>query len=276
MATGTQVRHWPGMRSEHAVLPPHEGTTVTGADQIGISFSAHQDVRFTLDGRAGSTTIRPGSAVVSGRREITWVDVREPTEALEIYPDPALVAATVAELTAHPVEDTAVRIGVPDGVVLAAGSVLRRVHLGAAGLTDVAASTIAHRLALHLVERYRGVPVRRHRPGRLDPRTVDRVVQRIEAGLDGVLTLDALAEVARLSPFHFARAFKATTGLTPHELVTARRMDRAATLLTTTALPVAEIAGRVGFSNVGHFRRLFARHHAIGPSALRTPQDPTL
>jgi AraC family transcriptional regulator len=91
----------------------------------------------------------------------------------------------------------------------------------------------------------------------------------VEARLDTTLTLDALAAEARLSPFHFARAFKETTGLTPHGFVTVRRMDRARRLLHTSTNPVDEVARMVGFSNISHFRRLFRRHHGMAPSVLR-------
>jgi AraC family transcriptional regulator len=84
--------------------------------------------------------------------------------------------------------------------------------------------------------------------------------------------------VARLSPYHFHRCFRVTTGLTPHAFVTARRMDRARLMVSATSRPVDEIAASVGFTNLSHFRRVFRRHHGGPPSALRSPetaQDPT-
>ena len=54
-------------------------------------------------------------------------------------------------------------------------------------------------------------------PQRLSRRTIDKVAGFIEAGLTGRLSLEELAHVAALSPFHFARCFKATTGLAPHQ-----------------------------------------------------------
>jgi AraC family transcriptional regulator len=78
-----------------------------------------------------------------------------------------------------------------------------------------------------------------------------------------------LAAVVALSPYHFARAFKASTGMPPHRFVTQRRMDRAMGLLTTTRASVTEIAYAVGFGNVSHFRRLFRRHTGFLPGAVR-------
>jgi AraC family transcriptional regulator len=64
----------------------------------------------------------------------------------------------------------------------------------------------------------------------------------IEEHLCRQLTLEDLAALAHLSPFHFARCFKATIGLAPHQYVIARRMELAKRLLLTTTLTVAEIA----------------------------------
>jgi AraC family transcriptional regulator len=104
-------------------------------------------------------------------------------------------------------------------------------------------------------------------PGTLDARSVDRVAEYVDSALAGPLDLGRLAGVAALSPFHFARAFKGSTGLTPHEFVTSRRMDRARGLLRSE--PVEAVAGAVGFSNLSHFRRVFRRHTGLPPSAYR-------
>jgi AraC family transcriptional regulator len=262
------VRQWPGLRSEYAWLPPHDGATVTGAHQIGVAFTGHRGLVHDLGGRPRQGDIAPGSTIVSGADAITWLRVREATEALEMYPDPALVAAVAADWSSRPVlVDPGV--GHRDGVVLGVGSVLRRAHVTGGGLTDVAASTLAHRLVGHLLHRYAGLRPPRPAPGRLDAVTVDRVTEVVEAGLDSPLTLDGLAAAARLSPYHFGRAFRETTGLAPYAFVTARRMDRARLLLTTTRAPVAAVAAQVGYANLSHFRRTFRRHHGVAPAAVR-------
>jgi AraC family transcriptional regulator len=151
--------------------------------------------------------------------------------------------------------------------------VLRRAHVTGGTLSDVAASTLAHRLAGHLLHRYAGAR-ETGRAGGLRSAAVDRVTELVEARLPEVLTLDDLATVARLSPYHFNRAFRASTGLAPYAFVTARRMDRARLLLGTTGRTVEEVAAAVGFTNLSHFRRTFRRHHGVAPSAAR-PQEPT-
>jgi AraC family transcriptional regulator len=265
--TMASVRHWPGMRTEHAWLPPHDDPpSTTGADQIGVAFTGHRGVVYAARGSARSGDIAPGSTIVSGGGPIEWLRVREATEALEIYPDPALLAAVPAAIDQ--------RIGCHDGTVLGIATVLRRAHVTGGALSDVAASTLAHRLVGHLLHRYAGARDTGRRAGGLAGATVDRVTELVEARLPEVLTLDDLAAVARLSPYHFSRAFRASTGLAPYAFVTARRMDRARLLLGTTGRTVEEVAAGVGFTNLSHFRRTFRRHHGVPPSAAR-PQEPT-
>jgi AraC family transcriptional regulator len=110
---------------------------------------------------------------------------------------------------------------------------------------------------------------------RLAPRIVERVREFAEAHLDERLTLERLASVAGLSAWHFARLFKRTTGLAPHQFVTMLRVERAKLLLLATADSVRSIGYAVGFTNLRHFRRQFRAHFGVLPIALRARTDPS-
>ena len=73
------------------MLPPHEEPTVTGAGQIGIAFSRHERVSYAVGGRCRQASYDGGAVVLSGGEPIVWSDVRDPTEAVEIVPDPVLL-----------------------------------------------------------------------------------------------------------------------------------------------------------------------------------------
>lgn len=254
------------MRSEYSWLPGGGSSTRTKPHQVGVSFSAHRGAVFESGGRVRSADIAGGSVIVTGAEPLTWVDVPEPTEALEIYPD-----VTAAESwRRNPLWEADSAAPIRDGTVLAIASVLRRVHATGTDLSDIAASTLAHRLADHLSRHY-GDERRDDSgpPGALDRASVDRVADYVEARLGGQVTLDQLAAVARLSPYHFARRFKHTTGLAPHQFVTSRRVDRAVQLLTGSTLSVTDIAAAVGMPNASHFRRVFRRHTGLLPSQFR-------
>ena len=267
-----QRRCWPGLVSHYASLPPHDRETVTRPGQIGVAFSTHRDVGYDSGGGRRTTSYPGGSVICSGDSPIVWSRVRDHTEALEIYPDPALLTSVGGEHLdperPWPVDRCVV--GRADPVVVGVASVLRRAHLANSCVSDVAASALAHLLVRHVLVEYAGVPVDSdRRPTRLSRGALGRVYDLIEAELHGCLTLDRLAEHAHLSPFHFARAFKASVGMTPHAFVTSRRMDRARDLLLGTDAPVEHVAGDVGFANLSHFRRVFRAHTGATPSQFR-------
>lgn len=259
--TVRSVIDWPGMRSEYCFLPAHDGPTVTRPHQVGVSFSAHRAQEWESGGRAVRSDIPAGAAFVTGEEGITWGGVPTPTEALEIYPDPALVRRLGAGLVEN-------ALCVRDGVLFGIATLVKRAHVVGGGLTDIEASTLAHRLVAHTARTY-GAARQEPGVGVLDRRTVERVTDHIDADLGATITLDGMAGVAALSPFHFARAFKATTGLAPHRFVTARRLEAAKAALLTTDASVVRVAHSVGFSNVSHFRRLFRREFGVAPGELR-------
>jgi AraC family transcriptional regulator len=88
--------------------------------------------------------------------------------------------------------------------------------------------------------------------------------------LEGSPTLEQMAAVAHLSPHHFARQFKAATGLPPHQYVIARRIERAQHLLHGADEPgLAEVALRVGFSDQSKFSFHFKRIVGVTPGQFR-------
>ncbi len=270
--TGSSTIEWPGMVSVYAVLEPESGVTTTGAHQVGIDFSGHLGLVREIEGRAARHDAPPGAVYVTGRSPITWLEVGDPTEALEVYPDLDLMdrlAGGTAEVRPS--------FGAPDGVVFAVASRLRSAHLagahldaGAGALTDVEASTLAHLLVRHLLRRYgRGPGPRGGTAGELRPGDVDVVAEYTRAHLADVITLDGLAGAVSLSPYHFARSFRATTGMTPHAFVTEHRLMVARDRLLRGDTSVTGIALSVGFSNISHFRRLFRRRYGLTPAGLR-------
>ncbi|HEU4411925.1 MAG TPA: AraC family transcriptional regulator [Polyangiaceae bacterium] len=99
-------------------------------------------------------------------------------------------------------------------------------------------------------------------------RRLSRAREFIEAKHAEAITLEAMAESAGLSPFHFLRLFRDVFEETPHRYLTRVRLARAKALLARGA-SVTEACFGVGFSSVGSFSSLFAREVACSPSAYR-------
>ncbi|MEU3961524.1 AraC family transcriptional regulator [Streptomyces buecherae] len=107
------------------------------------------------------------------------------------------------------------------------------------------------------------------RTGGLAPRRLAEVVDFIHAHLARRVTLAELAAVAGVSESHFTRAFKASTGDSPHQYVLQRRLEHARRELVRTDRPIAEIAAEAGFADQSHLTRTMRRHHGATPRLLR-------
>ncbi|HWX59483.1 AraC family transcriptional regulator [Bradyrhizobium sp.] len=103
----------------------------------------------------------------------------------------------------------------------------------------------------------------------LDARRLLRVLDAVDAGLEEDLSLAYLASVACLSPFHFARAFKTAMGVSPHQYVSGRRLERAKDLILTGAIPLSQIAASLGFSSQANFNRAFKAATGVTPTGYR-------
>lgn len=106
-------------------------------------------------------------------------------------------------------------------------------------------------------------------PGGLTRGQLARAVDAMEASLAGPLSLPEIAAAAGLSPAHFARRFKASLGVAPHQHLLRQRLERAKRLLRETDRSVAQIAFECGFSHQEHMTRFFGRIVGATPAAFR-------
>jgi len=210
---------------------------------------------------------------------ITWSRLEEQIDALGMDPDLDLLRGLAQTTNARPIELETV-VNRHDPILLGIAHAVKRACVAEHWLYDIEASSLAHLLAGRLLVMYCGIELPDATlPGsKLSETTIRTVCDFIEEHLCRQITLEDLAALVHLSPFHFARCFKASMGLAPHQYVIARRMELAKRLLLATSLTVAEIAWSIGYANISHFRRLFTLHIGVTPGAIRraaTIQQPT-
>ena len=104
--------------------------------------------------------------------------------------------------------------------------------------------------------------------GRRSDRAAD-IAAYIDENIGTELTSAALSARFGYHPYHINRIMRELTGLTTHEYVTTRRVERAKTLLTETNLTMTEIAQTLGFADSGHFSRVFGKYVGVTPSEYR-------
>ena len=105
--------------------------------------------------------------------------------------------------------------------------------------------------------------------GGLPPRVVRRLREHIDSNIDQRISVEALAKLANLSICYFVRAFKQSVGVTPHDYLIRRRVERTMELLSGTDMPLSEIALAAGFADQSHCARRFRQHVGMSPRDYR-------
>lgn len=96
-----------------------------------------------------------------------------------------------------------------------------------------------------------------------------RVCSFVEAALGGPLTVAQLAEEAHLSQDHLIRTFKEHLGITPHQYIMKRRIERAKELLLSTNTPIADLSMAIGFADQSHLSTTFRKAVGVSPARYR-------
>ena len=215
---------------------------------------------------AGSIAVVPAYSSVLCR----WQGRKD---SLLIYLEPSQVARIATESfefdPTRTVVPPVVGLNVPE---LRSAMLAVDAELGVGGVGGpLVAESLANILAVHLIRHTTGarrLPV--SADGVLPRRKLHTVIEYIMENLEANPTLEQMAAVAHLSPYHFARQFKAATGLSPYQYVISHRVERAQHLLRKDEeLGLAEVALRSGFSDQSRFSLQFKRITGVTPRQFR-------
>jgi AraC family transcriptional regulator len=228
---------------------------------------------FRAEGLVRHEPPAPGSLVVIPAGAPARVRWRGPRESVYVLLGPRLFARVAAEACDLDLG----RVTLPVAYDLSHPPIRAAMLALQAELTSggaggrLLAQSLGNVLAVHLLRQFAAPGQAGARPGGGLPRKKLRaVLEYIEEHLDGALTLDDLAAVAHLSRFHFARLFKHSTGLPPHQYVVARRVERAKGLLRGGGgLALADVAAEVGFACQSHLTRHFQRLVGVTPGRFQ-------
>ena len=223
-------------------------------------------VKRDLPPPVGSIALVPAGAVA----DVSW---RGKKDCLQICVQPDLVERVAAgsfdrDLSGSSIPPLEPAI-VPD-LRSAMLAVEVELNAGAAG-GPLVIESLANIMTVHLIRHVFG---RRRTATRasvaLPRRKLAMIVDYIMAKLDGRPTLEEMAAQVHLGPDHFARQFKAATGLAPHQFVIARRIERAQQLLARRQeVSLAEVALSAGFSDQSQLCFHFKRIVGVTPGQFR-------
>jgi AraC family transcriptional regulator len=204
--------------------------------------------------RAGSLSITPSGCDVTA-------DVDGDIEIIVVAVDPGRMALAAAEC-ALPEARLIERMYGDDPALFALARTLafestHNYPNGALGWNEAASSFVNGLVAGHT----EAMPPRPR--GTLGKDQLRRLRDYIVAHLDEPIGIEALADIAGRSPFHFARLFTRSVGMTPHRYVVHLRLQHALELLREGRAGLAEIAARTGFADQSHLSRWVRRVHGV-------------
>ncbi len=192
-------------------------------------------------------------------------------ESLLLSLPPTLIRKSALQDTDYdpPCLELIPRVGHADPLVHAIGqAILGELQtgglLGALYLESLFRTLAIHLLRDHAVFAKTPTPIN----GKLPPEALCRVRDYVHAHLREEITLEALAALVHLSPYHFAHKFKAATGLPPYQYVLHCRVERAKTLLISGKYTISAVAHAVGFASQSHLTRHVKKLFGVTPGAL--------
>jgi AraC family transcriptional regulator len=260
-----RTAHWRGVQANTVQIISHEPFEYSFRQEYHLLIAVEQGVRYDgetfVEGLPTSTMRNYSNKLIlvpAGRKFFGAQNPRLLTRSICLYIDPRMV-----------VVDPDLRFDEADlkpGLLFENEALWQTVlklkgQIGSGDPADRMYADALGGLLAHELLRLYGT-IQSSRPtyrGGLAPWQQRRVVEFIEQHLAEDISLDALAELVQLSPYHFLRSFKRSLGEPPHRYWTARRIERAKTLLANPGASITEVAFQVGFSGTSAFSAAFRR-----------------
>ncbi len=265
-----KMLHWDGISLHTCISPNHfpEHSDSKLKIAVPLKHASIQATWQTATGRRKRQCVKEGDVAIippHQPREIIW---EREAEIVAIYLEYAFIAHATHESYCGAVEIVE-QWTASDPLIQQLALALRKEFLSGC-LRRLYIESVANVLAAHLLRSYAASGQSfRDLSGVLPEHKLRIALEYIHDHLERDLALDELASLVEMSPYRFARAFKQSTGLPPHQYLLDRRIEQAKMLLSNTELPLIEISYRLGFSSQSHFTSTFRRRTAVTPKAYR-------
>lgn len=263
IVTSSENAGWDGIALERQHLPANEpegympwhlmSVLVTPATRF-VDFDGGR--ARTVPQRGGDVVFRPAGVVTHAAWEGT-------ADAVNVGLCPETLSRIAAEmLDGRTVELTESYFGADPRASHLAYALLHELENGTG--TTLFVDSVRTALVAHIVGAYGRT--RLASAPTLTKAELQRVRELVEARFAESLHLAELAAAVPMSVYHFSRAFKTATRITPHEFVVRRRVEAAKALLARDNLTVEEVARRTGFVDASHLARQFRRRVGVSPA----------
>jgi AraC family transcriptional regulator len=261
---GVRVGHYrvrPGempmrtQKTHHVFVPLAGSVTIEGETEDGTPMNRSPSV--------GQISVTPAGV----RYSANW---REELEYVIVYLSQDFIARATVDFQANKDAKIVGVCGPQDHLIRSIGQALAAEVDSGQPNGKLYAESLVNALAVHLLRHYSTDSVVADLQfGGLPAHRLRRVAEFIDENLENDLSLAEIAQAADLSPYHFARSFKQTTGMTPIQFLMQRRIEYAKFMLTESELPIVEVGLSAGFKNQSHFTTLFRKFTTMTPKAYR-------
>jgi AraC family transcriptional regulator len=215
-------------------------------------------------------TVRPGVVTIIPAGSSSRWDISRPLNVVQLYLPHQTLERIAGEADTAAPRDLLERSGHPDLItsrlLMSAADVLE----GSEALDALFRQQLTDLLATRLLAAHAGSPtIAQPTQGGLSPMALSRAIERLRSDSDADVSLAALAADAGLSRFHFCRAFKESTGLSPHAWLRQHRLGQAMNLLRDTDTSIVSIAAALGYASQTAFAAAFRKLTGETPSNWR-------
>jgi AraC family transcriptional regulator len=241
------------------------------ADHVVMTYPAGAQ---RLERRTGKSvaigTARPGVVTIIPAGSSARWDIPGLVNVVQLYLPHTTLKRVAGEADTAAPDDLLERTGHPDLItsrlLMSAVDVLE----GNAALDDLFRHQLTDLLATRLLAAHTGAPTMfQPAVGGLSPKALRRAIERLRSDSDADVSLAALASDAELSRFHFCRAFKESTGLSPHAWLRQYRLEQAMNMLRDTDASIVSVAAELGYASQTAFAAAFRRLTDETPSDWR-------
>ena len=223
-----------------------------------------------LNGRPQCSNFRQGDICLTPATAPVSVRLQAPSEMVGLYIEPAFLTQITAEISNSDRLELLPQFKLNDPLIYQMAIALKTQVEAPGDWNRLYVESMATALSVHLLQHYstRNSIVKTYNAG-LSKARLGQVLEYIHEHSNQNLSLNEMAQQVHMSPYHFSRLFKQSTGLSPHLYLIHRRIQRAKRLLETTTLSIAEIAAQAGFADQSHLARHFKRQYGVPPSQVR-------
>ena len=269
----SRSRRWNGILVELYRVREVDFVKIASSHVVTVFLRGPVDLHQRRNGRVVQRTMHAGDVIVTPAGEAKALQHREEAELVKLQLEPSFfegIAEGLDAIGARPVElldNFGTRDAYVEDVARRLVGELRVDNLGG----PLYAESLATGLGVHLLRHYSTAGKIANGSSRMLPRfKLQRLTDYVNDNLHDDLTLGKMSATLSMSPFHFAHAFRESTGLAPHHYVIQCRIDRAKVLLCETDLSITEIAHQVGYSSQSNFSVVFHRLTGQTPRRFRS------